>query len=166
MLLVAESPLALPGSVLDIIDLPFVSPCFWVAFYSMFVHWHSPLLVWPWPTFYHCLLCVCGFLVKIRVHTQLFFIQSRTSSLLVSLMLWEVAGWVVSVVGSSLGLKLSVGCLFCDQKLFVPCTGIMSELAYRLGFHIRLHFCMTLWPCHSRLRYEPTLLCHGTFLLL
>ena len=49
------------------------------------------------------------FLVKIRVHTQLFFIQSRTSSLLVSLMLWEVAGWVVSVVGSSLGLKLSVG---------------------------------------------------------
>jgi len=84
------------------------------------------------------------FWVESRLHTQLFFIQSRTSSLLVSLMLWEVAGWVVSVVGSSLGLKLSVGCLFCDQKLFVPCTGIMSELAYRLGFHIRLHFCMTL----------------------
>ena len=26
-----------------------------------------------------------------------------------SLILWEVVGWVVSVVGSSLGLKLSVG---------------------------------------------------------
>ena len=27
--------------------------------------------------------------------------------------------------------------------LFLPLTGIMSELAYRLGFHIRLHFA---WP--------------------
>ena len=54
----------------------------------------------PWPAFYHCLLCICKFLAKSRVHTQLFFIQSRTSSLLVSLMLWEVSGWVVSVVGS------------------------------------------------------------------
>ena len=31
-------------------------------------------------------------------------------------MLWEVLGWVVSVVGSSLGLMLSVGCFFCDQR--------------------------------------------------
>ena len=57
-----------------------------------------------------------GFLANSRVHTRLFFIQLRTSSLLVSLMLWEVAGWVVSVVGSSLGLMLSVGCFFCDQR--------------------------------------------------
>ena len=57
-----------------------------------------------------------GFLAKSRIHMHLFFIQSRTSSLLVSLMLWEVAGWVVSVVGSSLGLMLSVGCFFCDQR--------------------------------------------------
>ena len=67
-----------------------------------------------WPT----VACIRGFLAKRRVHTQLFFIQSRTSSLLVSLMLWEVVGWVVSVVGSSLGLMLSVGCFFCDQRPF------------------------------------------------
>ena len=42
----------------------------------------------------------CRFLPKSRVYTQLFFKQSRTSSLLVSLMLWEVVwvgcecGWV------------------------------------------------------------------------
>ena len=83
------------------------------------------------------------FWVESRLHTQLFFIQSRTSSLLVSLMWWEVAGWVVSVVGSSLGLKLSVGCLFCDQKPFVPFTGITSTLAYRLGSP-PFAFCMTL----------------------
>ena len=59
----------------------------------------------------------CRFLAKRRVYTQLFFKQSRTSSLLVSLMLWEVVGWVVSVVGSSLGRMLSVGCFFCDQRL-------------------------------------------------
>ena len=101
----------------------------------------------PWPAFYHCLLCICRFLAKSRVHmrifgqklhihagfwpksaytcnflakihvyTQLFFKQSCTSSLLVSLMLWEVLGWVVSVVGSSLGPMLFVGCFFCDQR--------------------------------------------------
>ena len=59
----------------------------------------------------------CIFLAKSCVYTQLFFKQSCTSSVLVSLMLWEFAGWVVSVVGSSLGLMLSVGCFFCDQKL-------------------------------------------------
>ena len=94
---------------LDIIDLLFVSPCFCVAFYSMFVHWNNPLLVWPWPTFYHFLLCIHGFLAKSHVHMQLFFKQSRTSSLLVNLMLWEVAG-------SSLGPMSSVGCFFCDQR--------------------------------------------------
>ena len=56
------------------------------------------------------------FLAKSPVHMQLFFIQLHTSSFLVSLMLWEVAGWVVSVVGSSLGLRLFVGCFFCDQR--------------------------------------------------
>ena len=40
------------------------------------------------------------FLAKCHVYTQLFFKQSRSSSLLVSLMFWEVGGWVVSVVGS------------------------------------------------------------------
>ena len=38
---------------IDIIDLLSISPCFCVAFYSMFVHWHSHLLVWPWFSFYH-----------------------------------------------------------------------------------------------------------------
>ena len=102
----------------------------------------------PWPTFYHCLLCICRFLDKSRIHTQifgqksrihvgfwpkstytccflakshiytwLFFKQLCTSSLLVSLMLWEVLGWVVSVVGSSLGLMLSIECFFCDWRL-------------------------------------------------
>ena len=56
----------------------------------------------------------CSFLAKNHVYTQLFFKQSRTSSLFVNLMLWEVVEWVVSVVGSSLGLMLSVGCFFCD----------------------------------------------------
>ena len=84
-----------------------------------------------------------GFLDKSHVHTQLFFIQSRTSSLLVSLMLWEVVGWVVSVVGSSLGLKLCVGCFFCGQRPFVPFSGITSTLAYRLGSP-PFAFCMTL----------------------
>ena len=65
-----------------------------------------------WPKFAY----TCRFLAKSRVYTQLFFKQSHTSSLLVSLMWWEVAGWVVSVVGSSLGLMLSVGCFFCDQR--------------------------------------------------
>ena len=65
---------------------------------------------WPKSAYTHRLLA------KSRVYTQLFFKQSRTSSLLVSLMLWEVAGWVVSVVGSSLGLMLSVGCFFCDHR--------------------------------------------------
>ena len=58
----------------------------------------------------------CSFSAKSRVYTQLFFKQSRTSSLLVILMLWEVLGWVVSVVGSSLGLMLSVGYFYCDQR--------------------------------------------------
>ena len=52
-----------------------------------------------------------SFLAKSHVYTQMFFKQSHTSSLLVSLMLGEVARWVVSVVGSSLGLMLSIGCL-------------------------------------------------------
>ena len=76
----------------------------------------TPLYLFElWPAFYHCLLCIRRFLAKSHIHMQLFFKQSRTSSLLVSLMLWEVARWVVSVVGSSLGLKLSVGCFFCDR---------------------------------------------------
>jgi len=65
---------------------------------------------WPKSTY------TLRFLAKSHVYMQLFFKQSRTSSLLVSLMLWEVVGWVVSVVGSSLGLMLSVGCFFCDQR--------------------------------------------------
>ena len=26
----------------------------------------------PWPAFYHCLLCICRFLAKSRVHTRIF----------------------------------------------------------------------------------------------
>ena len=70
----------------------------------------------PWLAFYHCLLYTRRFLAKSSIYTQLFFKQSRTSSILVSLMLWESIGWVVSVVGSSLGLMFSVGCFFCDQR--------------------------------------------------
>ena len=65
---------------------------------------------WPKSTY------TCSFLAKSHVYTQPFFKQSRASSLLVSLMLWKVVGWVVSVVGSSLGLMLFVGCFFCDQR--------------------------------------------------
>ena len=65
-----------------------------------------------WPKFTY----TCRFLAKSCIYTQLFFKQSCKSSLLVSVMLWEVVGWVVSVVGSSLGLMLSVGCFFCDQR--------------------------------------------------
>ena len=74
------------------------------------------------------------FWLKFTYIRSCFFIQSRTSSLLVSLMWWEVAGWVVSVVGSSLGLKLSVGCFFYDQKPFVLISGITSTLEYRIRF--------------------------------
>ena len=95
----------------------------------------TPLYLFdPWPAFYHCLLCVRRFLAKSHVHmpiyagfclkvayiclyTQVFVQNPHTSSLLVSLMLWEVVGWVVSVVGSSLGLMLSIGCFFCDHRL-------------------------------------------------
>ena len=111
----------------------------WPAFYHYLLcirkflaksHVHMPIYAGFWPKFtYRCPYTrvfgqksrtyahTHGFLAKSRVYTQLFFKQSRTSSLLVSLMLWEVAGWVVSVVGSSLGLMLSVGCFFCDQRL-------------------------------------------------
>ena len=53
---------------LDIIDFLFVSPCFWVSFYSMFIHWHSPLFVWP-------LAC---FLPLPSLYTQVFGQKSRT----------------------------------------------------------------------------------------
>ena len=58
----------------------------------------------------------CSFLAKSHVYTQFFFKQLHTSSFLVSLMLWEIVGWVVSVVGFSWVLMLSVGCFFCDQR--------------------------------------------------
>ena len=57
---------------------------------------------WPNSTY------TCSFLVKSHIYMQLFFKQLCTSSLLVSLMLWEVVEWVVSVVGY----------FFCDQRLF------------------------------------------------
>ena len=103
----------------------------------------------PWPSFYHCLLCIhrflakrcihawilgqksrihasfspksmytCRFLAKSHVHMQLLFKQSRTSSILVSLMLWEVAGWVVSMVGSSWVLMLSLEASFVTKDCF------------------------------------------------
>ena len=92
---------------------------------------------WPKVTY------ICRFSAKSHVHTHMFFKQSRKSSLLVSLMLWKVAGWVVSMAGSSLGLMLSIGCFFCDQRQFVLILGITSILAYRLGSPL-FSFCMTL----------------------
>ena len=65
-----------------------------------------------WPK----VMYIRGFLAKSRVYMQPFFKQSCTSSLLVNLMLSEVVGWVVSVVGSSWVLMLSIGCFFCDQR--------------------------------------------------
>ena len=111
-----------------IVCLSIDTPLYWFGLNLLFTTAFS-VYAGFWPT----VTCIRRFLAKSRVHTQLFFIQSRTSSLLVSLMLWEVAGWVVSVVGSSLGLKLSVGCFFCDQRSFMPISGITSTLAYRLG---------------------------------
>ena len=121
-----------------IVCLSFDTPLYWFGLDLLFTTAFSVYV-----GFWTKVACIRGFLAKSRVHTQLFFIQSRISSLLVSLMLWEVAGWVVSVVGSSLGLKLSVGCFFCDQRPFVPIIGITSTLAYRLGSP-PFAFCMTL----------------------
>ena len=116
-------------SVLHVISyLSIDTPLYWFTLVLLFTTAFS-----VYAGFWTTVAYIRGFVAISRVHTQLFFIQSRTSSLLVSLMLWEVAGWVVSVVGSSLGLKLSVGCFFCDQKPFVLFTGITSTLAYRLG---------------------------------
>ena len=92
-----------------IVCLSIYTPLYWFGLDLLFTTTFS-VYAGFWPT----VTCIRGFLAKRRVHTQLFLIQSCTSSLLVSLMLWEVAGWVVSVVGSSLGLMLSVGCFFCD----------------------------------------------------
>ena len=121
-----------------IVCLSIDTPLYWFGLGLLFTTAFS-IYVGLWTTVAY----ICRFVAISRVHTQLFFIQSCTSSLLVSLMLWEVAGWVVSVVGSSLGLKLSVGCLFCDQRPFVLISGITSALAYRLGSP-PFAFCMTL----------------------
>ena len=135
---------------LDIIDLLSVSVSHFIVCLSIDtpLYWFTlGLLFTTTFSIYACfwlkVAYIHGFLAKSHVHTQLFFIQSRTSSLLVSLMLWEVVGWVVSVVGSSLGLKLSVGCFFCDQRPSVLIKGITSILAYRLGSP-PFAFCMTL----------------------
>ena len=66
---------------------------------------------WPKPTY------TCSFWPKV-VYTCSCSLNSRVHPpFWLSLMLWEVVGWVVSVVGSSWVLMLSVGCLFCDQRL-------------------------------------------------
>ena len=81
----------------------------------------------PWTIFYHFLLyirepeyiqsCIyIGCPLPSHIHTLLFFEWSRTSSLLVDFLMWEVVGWVVSVVGSSWVLMLSIDCFFCDQR--------------------------------------------------
>ena len=90
------------------------------------------------PSFYHCLLCIRRFLAKFHIYMQFFgqnphihacfwpkvvymcyfYLYNRIHPpFWLGLMLWEVVGWVVSVVGSSLVLMLSVGCFFCDQRL-------------------------------------------------
>ena len=76
----------------------------------------------PWPTFYHSLLSIRRFFSKRHVHTRVFGQNPRIHAVFwpkvtyirscslnshvhppfwLSLMSWEVAGWVVSVVGSS-----------------------------------------------------------------
>ena len=67
---------------------------------------------WPKSTYTH------RFLAKSRVYMQLFFKQLHTSSLFWLSLMWEVARWVVSVVGSSWVLMFSAGCFFCDQRPF------------------------------------------------
>ena len=97
------------------------------------------------PGFWPKSVYACNFLAKSRVYAQLFFKQLRTSSLLVSLMLWEVLGWVVSVVGSSLGLMLSVGCFFCDQRPFFHIflfESSFSHLSFLFFQLVHYSFCL------------------------
>ena len=98
----------------------------------------TPLEVFePFPSFYYFLPCIHRFLDKIRIHTWVFGQNSRINESFgkkstytcrfldkshvhphfwLSLMLWEVVGWVLSVVGSPWVVMVSVGCLFCDQR--------------------------------------------------
>ena len=85
---------------LDIIDLLSVPPSFCVAFYSMFVHWHSPLLVWPWPAFYHCLLCIRGFFANTRVYTRVFGQKARTYAAVLYIVMYILPFGESDVVGS------------------------------------------------------------------
>ena len=102
----------LPVSVSHfIVCLSMDTPLYWFGLGLLFTTAFS-----VYAGFWLKVVYIRGFLAKSHVHMQLFFKQTRTSSLLVSLMLWEVAGWVVNVVGSSLGLMFSVGCFFCDQR--------------------------------------------------
>src|SRR5713226_1664490 len=51
--------LFLPVSVLDVIVFSSIdTPLYWFD---------------PWPTFYHCLLCIRRFLAKSHVHTRIFW---------------------------------------------------------------------------------------------
>ena len=131
--------LFLPVSVSHfIVCLSIDTPLYWFGLDLLFT---TAFFVYAF--FWQKVAYIRGFLAKSHVHMQLFFKQSHTSSPWLSLMLWEVAGWVVSVVGSSLGLMLSVGCFFCDQRQSVLIIGITSILAYRLGSP-PFAFCMTL----------------------
>ena len=77
--------------------------------------------------------------------------------------LWEHLSWSFIPISYSLdSLLIILGCfgliwLSCRVQFLytLSLTGIMSELAYRLGFHIHLHLCISLWPFHLNLRYEP-----------
>ena len=83
----------------------------------------------PWPDFYHFIHCIrgeeyaqsriyTGCRLPSHVDTLVFFEQLCTSALLVEFLTWEVAGWVVSVAGSSWVLMSSVDCFYCDQRPF------------------------------------------------
>ena len=65
-----------------IVCLSIDTPLYWFTLVLLFTTSFS-VYAGFWPT----VACIRGFLAKRHVHTQLFFIQSRTSSLLVSLML-------------------------------------------------------------------------------
>ena len=107
------------------------TPLYWFTLGLLFTTVFSVYVgFWPKFTYIH------GFLAKSCIYMQVFgqnpgihaafwpkvaYICSCSLNSCVhppfwlSLMLWEVVGLVVSVVGSSLGLMLFVGCLFCDQ---------------------------------------------------
>ena len=113
----------------DIIDLLLVSPCFYVTFYICLsidtpLYWFGLGLLFTtafsvyvgfWPKVAY--MCLPIRVLGLKSHTYADVLY--TVAYILPFGESDVVGsarWVVSVVGSSLGLVLSVGCLFCDQR--------------------------------------------------